>query len=61
MQAGYIGGSFLTKALKHGYQVSCFDNLSNSNIEPIDKLRQNINLNFIKTDLNDYGQISLVL
>ena len=56
--SGYIGGSFLTKALKLGCQVLCFDNFSNSNIEPIDKLRQEYKFKFYQTDLKDYGQIS---
>lgn len=56
--SGYIGGSFLTKALKLGYQVSCFDNFSNSNIEPINKLRQQYKFKFYQTDLKDYREIS---
>lgn len=56
--SGYIGGSFLTKDLKLGYQVLCFDNFSNSNIEPIDKLRQEYKFKFYQTDLKDYSQIS---
>jgi len=56
--SGYIGGSFLTKALKLGCQVLCFDNFSNSNIEPIDKLRQEYKFKFYQTDLKDYGEIS---
>jgi UDP-glucose 4-epimerase len=59
--SGYIGGSFLTKALKLGYQVSCFDNFSNSNIEPINKLRQKYKFKFCHTDLNDYDEISALI
>ena len=59
--SGYIGGSFLTEALKLGYQVSCFDNFSNSNIEPINKLRQDYKFEFYQTDLKDYGEISCLM
>ena len=59
--SGYIGGSFLTEALKLGYQVSCFDNFSNSNIEPINKLRQDYKFEFYQTDLKDYDEISCLM
>ena len=55
---GYIGGSFLTKALEEGYEVFCCDNLSNSNIKTIKELKKRYVFKFYEIDMRSYEEIS---
>lgn len=51
--AGYIGSHLVKNLLRTGCSVIVFDNLSSGFIEPIEILRENFPLEFIKGDLND--------
>ena len=53
--AGYIGSHTCIKLLEAGYKVIIADNLSNSSIEVIDKIRQitNMDVIFYKVDVTD--------
>lgn len=55
---GYIGGSFLTKALAKGFDIFCCDNFSNSRIESIEKLMRKYSFNFYEIDLKEYSDIN---
>ena len=58
---GYIGGSFLTKALAKGFDVFCCDNFSNSRIESIEKLMRKYSFNFYEIDLKEYSDINTAI
>jgi len=53
--AGYIGSHTLLELLNKGYEVIVVDNLSNSSVKSLERVKQisNKDFNFIKSDIGD--------
>lgn len=60
--AGYIGSHTLIKLIESGYSPVVFDNLSNANIESLNRVEQltGITIPFIKGDIRDANSIRSV-
>ena len=59
--AGYIGGTFLSAALKKGFKVSGCDNFSNSSNLSIKKLKEMYSFDFYNIDLREFRDISNII
>jgi len=60
---GYIGSHTVVELLDKNYEVVVIDNLSNSNLSVIDKVRQitNKELTFVNLDIRDYNSLESLL
>lgn len=59
---GYIGSHTCVELIKNGYEVIILDNLSNSKIEVLDKLKKltNRDIKFYKSDLTNLAEIKAI-
>ncbi|MFC0269945.1 UDP-glucose 4-epimerase GalE [Metabacillus herbersteinensis] len=60
--AGYIGSHTCVELLNAGYEIVVLDNLSNSKIDSLDRIREitKKNLKFYQTDLLNKGQLKTI-
>ncbi|MBZ9572248.1 GDP-mannose 4,6-dehydratase [Patescibacteria group bacterium] len=58
--AGFIGSHLCEKLIKIGHKVVCFDNLSTGTLKNILTIKKNPNFVFIKGDINQIKDISLI-
>jgi len=61
--AGYIGSHTILELLKQGYEVIAADNLSNSKIEAINRVKQlaGCDFPFYETDIRDSGMLDNIM
>ncbi|RTO32135.1 UDP-glucose 4-epimerase GalE [Enterobacter hormaechei] len=59
---GYIGSHTAVTLIEKGYDIIIFDNLSNSDIEMVDRIKKitNANFSFIKGDVRDENDLKQV-
>lgn len=58
--AGYVGSGLLRELLSEDYKVTCVDNLMFGGESLLD-IWHNENFNFIKCDVNDWGDFNKIL
>ena len=54
---GFIGSNLVDRLLKEGFNVTVLDNLSTGRLENLAHQSANKNLNFVKADVSNFGEI----